>query len=720
MSFGRMFVLAPLGSGVWLLLCDVPAGVRAGGIALRVDGQPLRGLRRLSLFPADGGGQVLLSLFRLEDTDGALTVHCGAHEHAGAVPGEHRQARPPAQELLAGIKPGQRAAFALKLLDGLASFFPETGSPLLLPLARGLARQLGVLAPSVDKAFALPGGLYVRFRSRRFAGPATAYCVSAAGVTRAPAAPRAQKGTFDLAVETAATEAAETLVLLAAAESLFAIDLDERAVAPAAALPRFLDALGKPEAGAAVAAMAAGLHAKAEASPPLALVLRELGLMFRAPARPRLPEGLPVEVAADLCIPIPGGGVFLKGRVSDPGWIVAGMTLVGVHGERFDVDWRRHGYPASDAPQAPAEGPRAFVGFFPGAGALAPAGQYRLLVRLASGMELELLPDARWRTPTAARDELLRAIPGQHLTDAMLEEVVGPAIAALQAGHLQDERVARTYRIGEPPRAPRWSVVVPLYRNLSFLRAQVSSFALDPDFAGAELVYVLDSPEQDTDVEHLLRGLHLIYALPITVVVHRRNLGYAPAINTGVAHAAAPVLVLLNSDVVPVEPGWLRTLAARLEAEPEIGAVGPKLLFADGSLQHAGLFFDRDQLGRWYNRHYYKGFPRGFPAAGVARRVPGLTGACIMLTRDVLASVGGMAEDYVIGDYEDSDLALRLHSAGRQCWYEPAAELYHLERQSIAIHEGYTRSVACEYNRWLHGRRWHRELQTLGLYGQAV
>ncbi len=64
---------------------------------------------------------------------------------------------------------------------------------------------------------------------------------------------------------------------------------------------------------------------------------------------------------------------------------------------------------------------------------------------------------------------------------------------------------------------------------------------------------------------------------------------------------------------------------------PGVGAVGPKLLFDDGSIQHAGLFFQRDPDGMWLNAHYHKGMPRAWPQGCARRRVPGVTGAALLV-----------------------------------------------------------------------------------------
>jgi GT2 family glycosyltransferase len=136
-------------------------------------------------------------------------------------------------------------------------------------------------------------------------------------------------------------------------------------------------------------------------------------------------------------------------------------------------------------------------------------------------------------------------------------------------------------------------------------------------------------------------------------------------------------------------------------------------LFEDGSIQHAGLHFERDEDGIWFNRHYHKGMPRHWPSAQLRREVPGVTGAALAIRRKLFEKIGGICEDYIIGDYEDSDLCLRARAAGAAIEYVPEAELFHFERRSIALHAGYIRTHAALYNRLLHHARWDATITSL-------
>jgi len=301
-------------------------------------------------------------------------------------------------------------------------------------------------------------------------------------------------------------------------------------------------------------------------------------------------------------------------------------------------------------------------------------------------------------------------MPVEQVTESVLATCLAPPAEALHRAHMATRRPPEVHRLGASPSRPRWTVVVPLYRNLDYLRFQVGAFATDRDFRRAELIYVLDSPEQEGELRHYLSGLHQLYGLPIALVVMSANFGYSAACNAGAAVASGRHLLFLNSDVVPEDPGWLAAMTAAFAYSRSVVAVGAKLVFEDQSLQHAGMYFARDAGGHWLNMHYFKGAPRDFAPAQRTRPVPAITGAAMMVDRRRFESVGGFCEDYIIGDYEDSDLCLRLRERGGEIFYAADATLFHFERRSIERHRGYVRGVACLYNRWLAGKRWDQAM----------
>lgn len=519
--------------------------------------------------------------------------------------------------------------------------------------------------------------------------------------------------------------AEETTFLLAeraaAGDTLHAggADAPWRIAAPTAPPPHVLAWL---HAAPAPAAEAVGqlLHAwgqtRAADHPAVRATLRELGLLRARPPLRHDSGQHPVAAALELALPDRRGGLFLRGWLRDPHGLVRAMQLRLPWGEvclpqdaigRFARPDLAARY--ARAPHG-GEAPQGFVAHLPEIGGEAP--QPELVLTLESGAPITLVPPLRTLAPAAARDAVLASVPPAAAREPIMAACLAPAAARLHQAALAGSRAPEVLRIGTPVARPKVSVLIPLYRTLSFLRAQVAAFACDPAWSEVETIFVLDSPEQGTEVEHLLRGLHLMHGVAFTLVVMPRNMGYAAANNAGASVARAPLLLLLNSDVLPDRPGWLGALAAPL-ADRRVGAAGPKLLFEDSSIQHAGLFFDRDVDGIWFNRHYFKGFPRGFAPAGRARPVPAVTGAALLVRQKLFEQAGGVTEDYIIGDYEDSDLCLKLRAAGAAIAYVPQAELWHFERRSITAHRGYTRTLASLYNRRLHHARWDSAIAAL-------
>jgi GT2 family glycosyltransferase len=119
----------------------------------------------------------------------------------------------------------------------------------------------------------------------------------------------------------------------------------------------------------------------------------------------------------------------------------------------------------------------------------------------------------------------------------------------------------------------------------------------------------------------------------------------------------------------------------------------------------------------WTDAHYFRGLHRDFPPANVARRVPLLSGACLMISRALYKELGGLQGLYVQGDYEDSDLCMRLMETGRENWYFPQAEVFHLEALSYAPS---MRMAANRYNAWLHTHLWKKQIEQLADEAEAA
>lgn len=157
------------------------------------------------------------------------------------------------------------------------------------------------------------------------------------------------------------------------------------------------------------------------------------------------------------------------------------------------------------------------------------------------------------------------------------------------------------------------------------------------------------------------------------LVTPRENLGFAQGCNVGARTASGDLLVFLNNDTEP-QPRWLTSLMFPF-FEREVAAVGAKLVYPDGRVQHAGVEIFRDARGILTGQHVD-------PVFHDARRdVQAVTGACMAVRRDVFDEVDGFDVGFWNG-YEDVDLCLAIGEAGYTIRYEPSAVVMHHESAS--------------------------------------
>ena len=151
--------------------------------------------------------------------------------------------------------------------------------------------------------------------------------------------------------------------------------------------------------------------------------------------------------------------------------------------------------------------------------------------------------------------------------------------------------------------------------------------------------------------------------------------------NLGAHSARGDILVFLNNDVEIVSAGWLTELVAQA-MRPDVGAVGAKLLYPDGTIQHAGMTLDNAGCFCHALRGAAADDPGMLGEMGVVRSVAAVTGACLAIRREVFFAVGGLEETVLAVTCNDIDLCLRVRDAGYRVVYTPHAVLVHHEAAS--------------------------------------
>lgn len=240
--------------------------------------------------------------------------------------------------------------------------------------------------------------------------------------------------------------------------------------------------------------------------------------------------------------------------------------------------------------------------------------------------------------------------------------------------------------------APRCALVIPTLNGAHLLSTCLEALFRHPPECDWRVV-VVDDASSDGTAE---RFADLDERL--TLVARQESGGFAKACNEG-ARAAGEVdfLVFLNNDTVPL-PGWLDALVEDVLAHPEAAATGSRLLYPDGTIQHAGVAIGRD---RWPH-HLYAGLPGDHPAVTRPKRVVAATAACLLVRRQVFDDLDGFDTAFING-YEDVDLCLRMGERGHEVRYCPDSVLYHLE--SVTRWED-GHDAHLDHNSRLYAERW--------------
>jgi GT2 family glycosyltransferase len=163
------------------------------------------------------------------------------------------------------------------------------------------------------------------------------------------------------------------------------------------------------------------------------------------------------------------------------------------------------------------------------------------------------------------------------------------------------------------------------------------------------------------------------YVTGVTVVRQEENQRFLKNCNSAARQARGEYLLLLNNDTTVTE-GWLAPLL-ELFKKPDIGVVGPKLLFPNGKLQEAGGIIWNDASG-W---NYGRADDPALPQYNYVRETDYVSGAALMIRHSLWQELGGFDEAFIPAYYEDTDLCFSVRAAGLKVVYQPASEVVHYE-----------------------------------------
>ncbi|MCU7497217.1 MAG: glycosyltransferase, partial [Ignavibacteria bacterium] len=227
------------------------------------------------------------------------------------------------------------------------------------------------------------------------------------------------------------------------------------------------------------------------------------------------------------------------------------------------------------------------------------------------------------------------------------------------------------------------SIVIPVFNKVELTKKCLESlYENTPEELDFEVI-IVDNASTDGTRQYL--GFAQQCFSSLTYITNSENAGFAKANNLGISRSRGKYIVCLNNDTEP-QPGWLEALVQIAENDKSVAAVGSKLLFPNGTIQHAGVIVAQKlnpdvEDEKFMPTHIHYGLSGDLPEAGFAKTYQVLTAASLLIRKDAFLQVGGFDEQYWNG-YEDVDLCFKLSSKGWKLVYQPESIVIHHESQS--------------------------------------
>lgn len=242
--------------------------------------------------------------------------------------------------------------------------------------------------------------------------------------------------------------------------------------------------------------------------------------------------------------------------------------------------------------------------------------------------------------------------------------------------------------------APTVSVIIPFRDQAAMTVTCLDSLERDPGYPIHEVVLVDNG---STEPETMALRRQLVDRPSTRLLDHPGPFNWAAINNEAAATCDSDMLLFLNNDIEAMASGWLAAMVELAQRE-DTGPVGARLLFPDGTIQHAGVVLGLSGVAG----HLFVSKPSDVPAYfawdRMVRSWSAVTAACMLVRRSVFEEVGGFDERFAVA-FNDVDFCIRTGLAGYRSVYTPHAELIHYESVSRGL-SGFTKDYTLFLERW--------------------
>ncbi|MGI8740370.1 MAG: glycosyltransferase [Gammaproteobacteria bacterium] len=284
-----------------------------------------------------------------------------------------------------------------------------------------------------------------------------------------------------------------------------------------------------------------------------------------------------------------------------------------------------------------------------------------------------------WRNTSAAasfsQSQRARAVTAAHT--AIREHFARLDIDA-EVETAPDSPHYQRIRRSVPQPAPLVSLIIPTKDKVDLLQQCIDSILFKTTYSPLEVI-IVDNGSVEPETHAYLTSVSVDSR--VQVIDYGQAFNYSAINNFAMRQARGDIIGLINNDIVVINEDWLTELVSHA-VRPEVGAVGAMLYYPDDTVQHAGVILGIGGVAGHSHKHVPRGHHGYFDRLTLVQSVSAVTGACLLMRREIIDECGGLDEENLKIAFNDVDLCLRIRALGYRIIWTPHAELYHLESAS--------------------------------------
>ena len=228
-----------------------------------------------------------------------------------------------------------------------------------------------------------------------------------------------------------------------------------------------------------------------------------------------------------------------------------------------------------------------------------------------------------------------------------------------------------------PEKPPSVELIIPTRDQSEVLNLAIDSIFTKTTYTNYTIT-IVDNQSTNVATKNLFKRLKRVHAGKINIIKYNKRFNYSAINNFAVGRSRADIIVLVNNDVEVISGNWLQEIVSHA-SRPDVGCVGAKLYYSNGTIQHGGVIIGIGKVAGHAHKYFPGDSPGYIDRLQHTQQVTAVTAACLAIRREIYNKVGGLNQQDLTIAFNDVDFCMRVHARGYRNIFTPYAELFHHE-----------------------------------------